>query len=75
MRENIFLAINPEVREAFLSGVKNLSKITEASFLIQNFVSFAKLLSVVSGRTISFKNFAKSLDLVQKAFTRTLTVL
>lgn len=75
MRENIFFAINPEVREAFLSGVKNLSKITEASFLIENFVSFAKLLSVVSWCTICFKNFAKSLDLVQKAFTRTLTVL
>jgi hypothetical protein len=74
MGENIFFTINPEVWEAFLSGVKNLSQITKASFLVKNFVSFAELFSIVSGGTIRFENFAKSFNLVQKAFTRTLAV-
>ena len=46
--KDVFLTVHPEVGESFLGGVKNFSEVAKASFFVENFVSFGKLLPVLS---------------------------
>ena len=75
MGEDVLLAIYPEIRETFLSGVKNLSEVAKTSFFVENFVSFAKLLAIGPRSAVGFEYFAQSLNLVQEPFACALPVL
>ena len=73
--ENILLSVNPEVGESFLSGVQDFCQITEAAFLVKHLVGLGELLTVVPGCAICLEVLAKSLDLIQKPFAGSLTIL
>lgn len=64
LRENIFLSIDPQIWESFLSRVQNLSQVAQRSLFIQYLVSFTELLSVFPGGTKSLESFTKSFDLI-----------
>lgn len=74
LRKDVLFSIYPQVREAFLSWIKNLSQVTKTAFLVQDFVSFGKLLPITSMRTVCFEYFAQAFYLVQESFTGSLAI-
>jgi hypothetical protein len=64
VRENVLFSVHPKVGESFLSRVENFSQVAKCSFLVENFVSFTELVSVVSSLEISLEYFAQSLNLI-----------
>ena len=58
MGEDIFLSIDPQVRESFLCRVEDLCKVAQTSLFIQYLVRLRELFTVVTCCTICFKNFA-----------------
>ena len=75
MGKDVLFTIDPKIGKSFLGWVEDLSQITKASFLIQDFVSFRKLLAVGAWSTISFEYFTQPLNLVKKSLTCSLTIL
>lgn len=74
LREYIFLAVDPQIRKTFLCRVQNFREVAQTSLLVQNLISFGKLVAVLSGGTFSFKTFTKSLYLVKKTFAGSLSI-
>ena len=74
MGEDIFLSIDPQVRESFLCRVEDLCKVAQTSLLVENFVGFAKLLAVGPGCTVCLENLTQSLDLVEEALASSLAI-
>ena len=64
LRKDIFLTIDPKVRESFLSSVQDLSQIAKRPLLIQYLVCFRELLTVFPCGTDGLESFAKALNLV-----------
>jgi hypothetical protein len=56
--ENVLFAIYPQIRESFLGGIQNLSKVAQTTFLIQHLVCLAELVTVVAGGAVGLENFA-----------------
>lgn len=57
MWEHILLSVYPEVWEPFLCRVEDFCKVAQCTFFVENFVSLAKLVSVVTSLEIGFKDF------------------
>ena len=47
--EDVLFAVDPKVREAFLSAVQYLGQITQGAFLVQHFVGLRELVAVFAG--------------------------
>lgn len=75
LRENVLLSINPEVGEPLLCGIKDLREVAEGAFLVEYFVSFRKLFSIVSWGAACFVNLAQAFHLVQEPLASSLAIL
>lgn len=64
LRENVFFAIHPQVRESFLSRVQYLGQVAQGALLIKNLIGFGELLSVFPCCTDGLEAFAESFNLV-----------
>jgi hypothetical protein len=75
LREHVLFAVDPQVRESLLSGVEDFSEVAQRTLLVENFVGFRKLLSVVPGGAASLVDLAEPFHLVKEPFASSLTVL
>lgn len=73
--EDVLLAVDPEIGEAFLGGVEDLGQIAEAALLVKDFVCLRELFTVGSWCAVCLENFAKTLDLVQETLAGSLAIL
>ena len=71
----VLLTVHPQVGEALLSGVQDFSEVAQRTLLVENFVGFRKLLSVVPGGAASLVDLAEPFHLVKEPFASSLTVL
>lgn len=72
--EDVLLAVDPEVGEAFLGRVQDLREVAEAAFLVEHFVGFGELLPVTAVGAVGLEDFAETLHLVQEALAGALAI-
>ncbi len=73
--EDVLLSVHPQIGEALLSGVQDFSEVAQRTLLVEDFIGFWKLLSVVPGGAAGFVDLAKPFNLVKEPFASSLTVL
>jgi hypothetical protein len=75
LREHVLLPVHPQIGEALLSGIQDFSEVAQRTLLVENFIGFRKLLSVVPGGAASLVDLAEPFHLVKEPFAGSLTVL
>ena len=75
LREDVLLTVHPQIGEALLSGVQDFSEVAQRSLLVEDFIGFRKLLSVVPGGATGLVDLAEPFHLVKEPFASSLTVL
>jgi len=75
LREDILLPVHPQVGEALLRRVQDLSQVAQSALLVEHLVGLRKLLSVVARGATGLIDFAEPFNLVKEPFASSLTVL
>ncbi len=75
LREDVLLSVHPQIGEALLSGIQDFSEVAQRTLLVEDLISFRKLLSVVPGGATGLVDLAEPFNLVKEPFASSLTVL
>jgi hypothetical protein len=75
LRENVFLSIHPQIGESLLGGVKDLSEITERSFVVQHLVCLGELIAILPAGTLSLEGFTESFYFLEELLASSLALV
>lgn len=75
LREDVLLAVDPEVREALLRRVKYLGQVAQRAFFVEYLVRLRELLAILARSAQSLEPFAETLDLIEETLACALSIL